>query len=242
LLSEVWSSADAGKTWALEVAQAPWPGRHCAGWLVHDGGDGERLYVVGGDANPPVGYDTDVWCSENGRDWTCMTERVPWSPRAGFLHISFGGYLWVMGGQTKGDPDTTVGFAAGRDPSSTSSGSNDGVAAEARRKAAVELSTKNEGPQVGFGRIVALHHATTVHPLHTIFTQRFGTSMSEVMMWPNATKGRLGGSLQRRLALTQWRELGVRAGGRALGAARMGWRQRGAPRVRPHWRFRNRDT
>ena len=53
-VSEVWSSAD-GAEWVLETAQAPWPGRHCAGWLVHD----DQLFVVGGDANPPVGYDVE---------------------------------------------------------------------------------------------------------------------------------------------------------------------------------------
>ena len=69
--SEVWSSAD-GKQWTLET-YAPWTGRHCAGWLVHDDGDGEKLFVVGGDANPPVGYDTDVWSSTDGR--ACERDR-----------------------------------------------------------------------------------------------------------------------------------------------------------------------
>jgi hypothetical protein len=111
--SEVWSSAD-GRDWRLET-HAPWPSRHCAGWLVHDDGDGEKLFVVGGDANPPVGYDTDVWSSVDGRSWTCLTARTPWSPRAGAMTVSFDGFIWVMGGQTKGDPDSVVGFVSARD-------------------------------------------------------------------------------------------------------------------------------
>ena len=111
--SEVWSSADGGASWTLETI-APWPGRHCAGWLVHDDGGGEKLFVVGGDASPPVGYDTDVWSSSDGRDWTLVTPKTPWTPRAGPYTVSFGGYMWVMGGQAMGSPDTTVGFAAAR--------------------------------------------------------------------------------------------------------------------------------
>ena len=130
--SEVWSSAD-GAEWVLETAQAPWPGRHCAGWLVHDG----KLFVVGGDANPPVGYDTDVWSSPNGRDWTLVNARVPWSRRAGHLTASFDGYLWVLGGQTKGDPDTTVGFAAARD--------SEMVAGQPQ----AEILAPDDGPQAG---------------------------------------------------------------------------------------------
>lgn len=99
--SEVWSSAD-GASWTLE-AHAPWPSRHCAGWLVHDDGDGEKLFVVSGDASPPVGYDTDVWKSCDGREWTLVLAQTPWSPRAGQMTVSFDGFMWMMGGQTKGE-------------------------------------------------------------------------------------------------------------------------------------------
>ena len=39
--SEVWSSVD-GAEWRLEVRQAPWEGRHCAGCVVH----GDKMWVV----------------------------------------------------------------------------------------------------------------------------------------------------------------------------------------------------
>ena len=42
--SEVWSSAD-GISWTLENPQAPWEGRHTAGYVVHNG----RMWIVGAD-------------------------------------------------------------------------------------------------------------------------------------------------------------------------------------------------
>jgi hypothetical protein len=81
-----------------------------AGWLSHAG----KLWVINGDANPPRGYDTDVWSSIDGRVWTLATDTTPWSQRAGMMVASFDGYMFAMGGQTKGDPDTTVGFLAAR--------------------------------------------------------------------------------------------------------------------------------
>ena len=135
--SEVWSSHD-GRHWEFET-HAPWAGRHCAGWLVHDDGEGkgEKLFVVGGDANPPVGYDMDVWSSSNGKDWVCVNAQTPWSPRAGCITASCAGFLWLMGGQTKGDPDTTVGFAAGRGASA---------------QAAASIPTLNVGAKAGSER------------------------------------------------------------------------------------------
>lgn len=93
--SEVWSSTD-GADWALECAQAPWEGRHCAGYVVHDG----RMWVVGGDCNQGH-FQNDVWASDDGHKWDCICERVPWAPRGLHHTVAFAGYIWVMGGQTK---------------------------------------------------------------------------------------------------------------------------------------------
>lgn len=93
--SEVWSSVD-GATWTLECAEAPWEGRHCAGYVVHDG----RMWIVGGDCNQGH-FQNDVWTSRDGRNWTCVCEHVPWAPRALHHTVAHDGYIWVMGGQTK---------------------------------------------------------------------------------------------------------------------------------------------
>jgi hypothetical protein len=92
--SEVWSSTD-GRAWNLELLQAPWEGRHTAGYVVHGG----KLWVIGGDANQRH-FQTDVWSSEDGRSWTCVAERTPWSPRVLHCTMAHDGRIFVMGGQT----------------------------------------------------------------------------------------------------------------------------------------------
>jgi len=92
--SEVWSSTD-GAVWTLESAQAPWEGRHTAGYVVHD----NKMWIVGGD--PIQGhYQNDVWCSSDGIHWDLVNDDVPWAPRV--LHYTpvFDNKIWVMGGQT----------------------------------------------------------------------------------------------------------------------------------------------
>ena len=92
--SEVWSSAD-GLDWALEVRQAPWEGRHTAGYAVHDG----KMWIVGGDANQKH-YQNDVWSSSDGLQWQLVNEHVPWAPRVLHHTVVHNEMIWVMGGQT----------------------------------------------------------------------------------------------------------------------------------------------
>ncbi len=99
--SEVWSSFD-GISWTLENPQAPWEGRHTAGYVVHDG----RMWIVGGDCNQGH-YQNDVWSSADGVQWDLVNDRVPWAPRALHYTLAFDGRIWVMGGQTM------PGFAGG---------------------------------------------------------------------------------------------------------------------------------
>lgn len=92
--SEVWSSTD-GVAWELIVKEAPWEGRHTAGYAVHSG----RMWIVGGDCNQGH-YQNDVWSSDDGIRWELVCERVPWAPRALHHTVVFAGKIWVMGGQT----------------------------------------------------------------------------------------------------------------------------------------------
>lgn len=92
--SEVWSSTD-GATWTLENPQAPWEGRHTAGYAVHDG----KMWIVGGDCNQGH-YQTDVWSSADGIHWDLVNEKVPWAPRVLHYTVVFDGKIWSMGGQT----------------------------------------------------------------------------------------------------------------------------------------------
>lgn len=93
--SEVWSSAD-GVEWTLDCPEAPWEGRHCAGYVVHDG----RMWIVGGDCNQGH-FQNDVWASSDGKNWSCVCAHVPWAPRALHHTVAHDGFIWVMGGQTK---------------------------------------------------------------------------------------------------------------------------------------------
>lgn len=92
--SEVWSSPD-GREWTLVNPQAPWEGRHTAGYVVHRG----RMWIVGGDANQHH-YQNDVWSSADGVTWELVTDAVPWGPRVLHHTVVFDGRIWVMGGQT----------------------------------------------------------------------------------------------------------------------------------------------
>ena len=92
--SEVWSSVD-GASWTLENPQAPWEGRHTAGYVVHDG----RMWIVGGDCNQGH-YQNDVWSSADGIHWDLANDHVPWAPRVLHYTLAFDGRIWVMGGQT----------------------------------------------------------------------------------------------------------------------------------------------
>lgn len=90
--SEVWASDD-GKNWKF-VANAPWEGRHTAGWAVFAG----RMWVVGGDKNRGH-YQNDVWSTADGVNWDKVTDAVPWAGRATHMVASFKDRLWLLGGQ-----------------------------------------------------------------------------------------------------------------------------------------------
>jgi len=92
--SEVWSSTD-GLEWKLELAEAPWEGRHTAGYAVHDG----RMWIIGGDCLQGH-YQNDVWSTEDGINWTLVNKQVPWAPRVLHYTLVHDKKLWVLGGQT----------------------------------------------------------------------------------------------------------------------------------------------
>ncbi len=92
--SEVWSSGD-GASWTLETVQAPWEGRHTAGYAVHN----DRMWIVGGDANQGH-YQNDVWSSSDGIHWDLVNDNVPWGPRVLHYTLVFDNKIWIMGGQT----------------------------------------------------------------------------------------------------------------------------------------------
>jgi len=95
--NDVWSSAD-GKTWTCETEHAPWSARSYHGAVVHDG----KLWVIGGGNYLPE-YEgvSDVWCTEDGKNWTQVTAKAPWHPRIWFSTVVYRDNLWVLGGWSK---------------------------------------------------------------------------------------------------------------------------------------------
>jgi len=92
--SEIWSSKD-GREWTLENPEAPWEGRHTAGYVVFK----NAMWIIGGDANQHH-YQNDVWRSYDGINWACVCDSVPWGPRILHYTAVFKNKIWVMGGQT----------------------------------------------------------------------------------------------------------------------------------------------
>jgi hypothetical protein len=102
--NEVWSSSD-GKSWTLVKpntfldrsfdASKDWEGRHTAGYVVFK----DKMWIVGGDVNQGH-YHHDVWNSTDGKNWTLVTDKVPWGPRALHYTVVHAEKIWVIGGQT----------------------------------------------------------------------------------------------------------------------------------------------
>jgi hypothetical protein len=106
---DVWCSAN-GKDWELVTDDVPWGQRVLHYTVVHEG----KIWVMGGQTLPQfivgdVGgtvFFNDVWCSEDGMNWTRVLEHAPWSPR-GMIGggAVLNGRIWLMGGGTYDTPD-----------------------------------------------------------------------------------------------------------------------------------------
>ncbi|MCX7424957.1 MAG: hypothetical protein NTW96_04930 [Planctomycetia bacterium] len=103
--NEVWNSTN-GADWTLVKPNTfnsgydpatDWEGRHTAGYAVYD----DKMWIVGGD--PLQGhYQTDVWNSTDGVNWTQVNvgNPAPWGERVLHHTLTFQNKIWVMGGQT----------------------------------------------------------------------------------------------------------------------------------------------
>ncbi len=104
--NDVWSSTD-GVDWKQVTADAPWGGRNMQVVMVHDG----KIWVMGGQTvsqfvpDVPEAFYNDVWSSPDGRNWTRVTAKAPWSPR-GMIQgsVVMHGRMWLLGGGTYDTP------------------------------------------------------------------------------------------------------------------------------------------
>ena len=103
--NDVWSSAD-GIQWHLVNSHVPWAERALHYTVAFD----HRIWVMGGQTLPQFApaeeaFHNDVWCSEDGVDWTRVTANAPWPPR-GMIGggVVFRGRMWILGGGTYDTP------------------------------------------------------------------------------------------------------------------------------------------
>ncbi|UCD27462.1 MAG: hypothetical protein JSV03_10085 [Planctomycetota bacterium] len=99
----VWWTTD-GVKWTCATDHASYGDRASCAVASYDG----RLWLMGGRMvganNPPElcykDYTTynDVWCSEDGANWTRVLEHAPWPPRMWPVAAVYDGRLWLIGG------------------------------------------------------------------------------------------------------------------------------------------------
>lgn len=93
---DVWKSKD-GKNWELVSEQAPWKHSDLPMSLVFK----DKMWMMGGWYNGRLegrSASNRVWSSENGKDWSLVTEKAGWSARCAAATVSFKGKMWILGG------------------------------------------------------------------------------------------------------------------------------------------------
>ena len=97
---DVWSSED-GKDWERVAGEGPRPPQRgmIGGSAVFRG----RIWILGGGrydtpAVPARSFFNDVWSSEDGRSWRCVTPRASWEARQYHDVAVFDDRLWVLEG------------------------------------------------------------------------------------------------------------------------------------------------
>jgi len=96
---DVWSSAD-GINWELITDAAPWGSRV----LHYTVAFKDRIWIMGGQTLPQFAqadehFYSDIWSSENGKNWECVLKEAPWQQR-GMIggSVVFNDQMWILGG------------------------------------------------------------------------------------------------------------------------------------------------
>jgi len=99
LRNDVWCSSD-GQEWKLVTGSAGWSPRAFHQAVVLN----DKMWVLGGGNYQPTWQVlNDVWCSEDGVNWTRVLETAPWQPRIWFSAVVYRDRMWVLGGSTHGN-------------------------------------------------------------------------------------------------------------------------------------------
>ncbi|MDH3343248.1 MAG: hypothetical protein OEM07_05955, partial [Gammaproteobacteria bacterium] len=96
--NDVWSSSN-GINWQLVTANAAFSARYSHQAVSFDNGNGEKLWLTGGDDG---NYKNDVWSSSDGKNWLQETTHAVFSARSDHQTVTFndgsGTKLWVIAG------------------------------------------------------------------------------------------------------------------------------------------------
>ena len=96
----------ASLSWEQVVTSAPWEGRDSHSvvtynskiWLM-GGLDGTTRFVSPGNINyGSAPHFSDVWFSNDGKNWDLVLGKAPWGERRSIQVVSFKGKMWLMGG------------------------------------------------------------------------------------------------------------------------------------------------
>jgi len=95
-MRDVWNSED-GITWKQVLDVAPWIYCDLPAAMVYK----DRMWFMAGwqgGRSPSADAGSEVWHSQNGKDWTCATKNADWGKRMAPGGVVFNNKMWIMGG------------------------------------------------------------------------------------------------------------------------------------------------
>jgi hypothetical protein len=100
--NDIWSSEN-GIDWKLESKNADFPQR---GMIIGQAELKGKIYIIGGGTyetpkNPERKFYNDVWVSNDGINWKCLSKNNKWAPRQYHSIIVWDNKIWIIGGYSK---------------------------------------------------------------------------------------------------------------------------------------------
>jgi hypothetical protein len=96
----------ASLNWEQALSSAPWQGRDSHAVVVYKnkiwlmgGVDGTKRFISPGNIDyGNAQHFSDVWSSEDGKNWQLVLDKAPWGDRRSMQTVDFKGKMWLMGG------------------------------------------------------------------------------------------------------------------------------------------------
>jgi len=104
------SSGPASLKWQEVLPNAPWSGRDAHSTIVFkdkiwlfggvEGGSTEHQFSKKSPAYGEVPHKSDIWVSQEGKNWQLVKEKAEWGERRSMSTVVFKDKIWLMGGWT----------------------------------------------------------------------------------------------------------------------------------------------